>query len=82
MLATIATKSETTGEPTVLPSVVTPIDHLMTDDPALKIGELIATAPSSAADTRMKVDNRDPAEPDSNEGTEGDIKQVKVDSEL
>lgn len=47
----------------------------MSDDPALKDGGIIATVPSSATDTRMKVDNRDPAEPDSNEGTEG-IDQV------
>ena len=71
MLATAATKAGTTAESAALHSILTPIDDLAADNQALKGGEVIATLPSSATDTRMKVDSRDPAEPDSNEGTEG-----------
>lgn len=76
MLATVATKSGAVAESTALHSILTPTVDLMAGDPTLKGSEVIATVPSSMTDTRMKVDSRDPAEPDSNEGTEG-IDQVR-----
>lgn len=66
MLAASDSKTGTSGDnATFTPAIIA--SH---DASAPKVGDTVAIP---VLDDRMKVDERDPTEPDSNEGTEGEI---------
>ena len=71
MLAASNPKSETkVGNPSIDPSII-PV-MVVTKENAAAARTVVSVVDSSApADAAMKVDERDPIEPDSNEGTEG-----------
>lgn len=70
MLTTVQPLSGISGENLVAISSIMPLSVSNENLPASNIDEM-TTDPKLGADSRMKVDDQDPAEPDSNEGTEG-----------
>ena len=76
MLTTVQPQSETSGENSIPISSITPLS-VSNEDLSVSNSETMTTDPKLSADSRMKVDDRDPAEPDSNEGTEGLSQQNK-----
>lgn len=58
------------GNPSVVPSII-PVMVVSNESAAAARSVVIAANTTVPTDATMKVDERDPIEPDSNEGTEG-----------
>jgi hypothetical protein len=73
MLAAGSLKPEAVvGNPSVLPSII-PVMVVSNESAAAARSVVSAVNTTVSTDAAMKVDERDPIEPDSNEGTEGII---------
>lgn len=71
MLAAVSQKPEAVvGNPSVDPSII-PVMVVSNEGAAAARSIVSAVNTTVPTDAVMKVDERDPAEPDSNEGTEG-----------